>query len=173
MFSSDYAVAWVVFAIYSLSLLQRVCDNGMLLRAINETPTITRWALYTLALNLLLSVPLVIWVGMAGAAVATVCANIVTWFYALNKASAALKVSIHELFPFRFYMRTLLVAALSALPVIIVDDFISGDAVTLLLLKTVLYLITFSTLSSISGVCNKQDWVFLGRLIGLRPQTGY
>lgn len=173
LFSADYAVAWVVFAIYSLSLLQRVCDNGMLLRAINETPIITRWALYTLALNFLLSVPLVIWVGMAGAAVATVCANIVTWFYALRKASNALNVTMEELFPFRVYARTLLVAVMSALPVILIDDYFFAHAAVVLTLKIALYLVVFSIFSLLFRVCSKQDWMFVGRLVGYRPQTGY
>lgn len=174
LFSADYAVAWVVFAIYSLSLLQRVCDNGMLLRAINQTPTITRWALYTLTLNFVLSVPLVMWIGMAGAAIATVCANIVTWFYALYKASGALNVTMRDLFPFQTYARTLLVAVISALPVILIDDYFVVDAAAVvLLLKTALYLVLFSIISSALGVCSKQDWMFVGRLIGYRPQAGF
>ena len=173
LFSADYAVAWVVLAIYSLSLLQRVCDYGMLLRAINETPTITRWALYTLTLNFLLSVPLVMWIGMAGAAVATVCANVITWFYAMSRASQALDVTVGELFPVQIYLRTLLVAVISAIPVILLDDYFSAGVVAVLLQKVALYLLTFSMLSSLFGVCSKQDWIFIGRLVGYRPQTGY
>lgn len=173
MFSADYTAAWVVLAIYSVSMLQRVCDNGMLLRAINQTPVITRWALYTLAINFVLSVPLVMWLGMAGAAVATVCANTATWFYSLHKASSALRVTMHQLFPFRVYVRTLLVALMSAIPVVLIDDYLSASVMSMLMLKVVLYLTVFSILSSLAGVCSKQDWMFVGRLVGFRPQAGY
>ncbi len=173
-FSERYVSASLVFAVYSMGLFQRVCDNGMLLRAINETKTITRWALYTLTLNFCLSIPLVIWMGMVGAALATLCANIITWFFALGRAASAMNLGIGEIFPFRFYGQVLLTAIISTLPVIILQDQFPSLHHQALVWKVIVYLLTYSVVSTLAGLCNREDWIFMGRLLGLRSQqAGY
>jgi len=174
LFPDNYIAAYLVFAVYSLGLFQRVCDNGMLLRAINETKAITRWALYTLVLNLCLSIPLVIWMGMVGAAVATLCANFLTWFYALSRVSKSLEVEIGEVFPFKIYGQVLLTAIVSAVPIVILQDYFSSSHPMALAWKIIIYLLTYSVISTLAGLCNRQDWIFMGRLLSFRSQqAGY
>ncbi len=173
-FSENYAAASLVFAVYSLGLLQRVCDNGMLLRAIDETGTITRWAAYTLVLNFCFSVPLVLWMGMVGAALATLCAGVITWFYALGRAAGAMNLKIGDVFPFRFCGHVLVTATVAALPVIVLQDHFPPASGVALAWKSVVYVLTYALISTLAGLCNRQDWMFMGRLVGLRSQqAGY
>ena len=75
---------------------------------------------------------------------------------------------MRQLFPFSTYARILLVSVICAIPVVLLDGYMTTDPALALITKVVLYLTMFVVLSSLSGVCSKQDWLFLGRLVGAR-----
>jgi O-antigen/teichoic acid export membrane protein len=167
LFSASYASAGIVFAVYSLTLFQRVVDYSAVLRAINRTGAVTRWAAVTAVLNLVLSVPFVLWLGMVGAAVATLIATAASWIYILVITGWVLRVPFRRVFPFAFYGRALAVAALSAVPAVLLDGWVEIASGWTIAAKSVLYLATYVALSTISGVCTRRDWEFVAGLVGL------
>ena len=161
VFSPDYARAAIPFRIYTLILLHRVAAYSSLLKALGETRTITASALYLVGVNVMLSIPLVIWLGMAGPPLATLLANLVTWLYVLLKIRAVLGVRLRELFPFGPYTRTLLVAVLCGLPVYLGVEFLDMKPVAALSAKTAAYLLLFAGVATWTRVFLKEDWRYV------------
>jgi len=168
LFSHHYAGAGIVFAVYTLTLFQRVTDYSAVLRAINRTSVVTRWAGATALLNLVLSVPFVLWWGMVGAALATLVATIVSWVYILLVTSWVLNIPFARVFPFRFYARTLLVAVAAAFPALIVARWLQMPPGLSIALKSTLYLGTYALLSALSGLWTRSDRIFVAGLLGLK-----
>lgn len=171
LFSRQYAGAGIVFAVYTLTLFQRVTDYSAVLRAINRTGAVTRWAAATALLNLVLSVPFVLWMGMVGAAVATLVATIVSWVYILVVTSWVLNIPFARVFPFRFYGRTLLVAVAAAFPVVVLGRWLELSPGLAIGVKSLLYLGTYVLLSTLSGLWGRSDWLFVADLLGLRRRS--
>jgi len=171
LFSRQYEAASIVFSVYTLTLFQRVADYSAVLKAINKTRVVTGWAGLTAVLNLALSVPFVMWLGMVGAAVSTLLATFVAWLFILLVLAQVLDVPMREVFPFGFYSRTLTVAAVSALPALAAAYFIDASEAFDLLIKVVVYLAVFASAATLTGLAEKKDWIFLARFLGLRPRS--
>ena len=160
-FSKKYIEAAVPFRIYTIIIIHRVASYSSLLRAIDETRTITYSAIYLLVINIALSIPFVLLLGMAGPPLATLIASFFTWGYILNKIKLKLKVSLGEVFPFHFYFKTLVTAFVSAIPVLFVKfylEFPNGIKFVTLILC---YLVTYGIVASLAGVIKKEDWLRL------------
>jgi len=161
LFTEKYLNAVLPFQIYTLILLQRVTAYDAVLKAIDRTRVITLWALFTIAVNLVLCVPLVLWIGMAGAALSTLIANAVTWVYVLIKIGHGLGVKVKEVFPFRFYGRVLAAALLAAAAPVLLGAVTDLSAAAALMWKTAAYAGAFAFVSTRMGVCGRQEWDFL------------
>ena len=168
LFSRDYEGAAIVFSVYTLTLFQRVADYSAVLKAINKTRVVTGWAGLTVILNLLLCVPFVLWLGMIGAAVSTLLATFIAWFFVLIALSQVLDVPLREVFPFGFYSRTLTVAVVSAIPAVVAARWIDASEAFDLLIKIVVYFAVFSLLATLTGLAQAKDWRFLASLVGFR-----
>jgi O-antigen/teichoic acid export membrane protein len=169
LFSREYEGAAIVFSIYSLTLFQRVADYSAVLKAINKTRAITGWAGLSAVINLILSVPFVLWLGMVGAAVSTLIATFIAWLYVLLALSQILNVPLREVFPFGFYCRTLTVAVVSSIPALLAARMIDASAAFDLLIKVTVYFAVFAALATLTGIAGRKDWRFLASLVGLRP----
>ncbi len=170
LFSKDYLNAAWVFMVYSLVLFHRVGAYAAVLKAVNQTQVVTRWSVYTVLLNLCLSVPLVLWLGMIGAAIATLVAVGVTWIYVLRKIGHVLHVPFKRVFPFGFYTRVLVVAFAAAIPVVVLAMYVESSHGLGLIWKTVIYFASFGALSAITGIVQRSDIGFMAGLVGLRPR---
>ncbi len=170
LFSKDYVNAAWVFMVYSLVLFQRVGAYAAVLKAVNQTQVVTRWSVYTVLLNLCLSVPLVLWLGMIGAAIATLIAVAVTWIYVLHKIGHVLHVPLKRVFPFGFYLRVLVVAFAAAIPVLVLTLYVESSHGLGLVWKTFVYFVSFGALSAITGILQRSDVLFMAGLVGLRPR---
>lgn len=170
LFSEDYSNAAWVFMVYSLVLFHRVGAYAAVLKAVNQTHVVTRWSVYTVLLNLCLSVPLVLWLGMIGAAIATLVAVAVTWIYVLHKIGHVLQVPFKRVFPFAFYIRVLVSAFAAAIPVIVFATYVESSPGLGLIWKTVIYFIGFGALAAVAGILQRSDVLFMAGLVGLRPR---
>ncbi len=170
LFSADYVNAAWVFMVYTLVLFHRVGAYAAVLKAVNQTGVVTRWSIYTVLLNLCLSVPLVLWLGMIGAAVATLVAVGVTWVYVLRRIGDVLEVPLQRVFPFAYYTRVLVVAFAAAVPVVGLAMYLESSHGFGLLWKTVVYLASFSGLCAVTGIVQRADVLFVAGLFGLRPR---
>lgn len=168
LFSEQYINAALPFRIYTLVLFQRVTSYSSILKALGETKAITRQAVYIVLINLVLSIPFVMMWGMAGPPLATLIASIITWFYFLIKIKDAIGVRFKEVFPFKFYTKALGVSFAAGVPVLLLAQWLQTSFEMSLIWKITAYLLSFAVLSTITGVCKKEDWLFLGKVIGLK-----
>jgi O-antigen/teichoic acid export membrane protein len=157
LFTERYLNAVLPFQIYTLILFQRVTAYDAVLRAIDRTRMITLWALGTIVINVVLSVPLVIKLGMVGAALSTLIANVVMWFFVLAKIGEGLEVPLERVFPFRFYGLTLATAAAAGVPVMALPHALTVSAPVMLAAKIALYAASFAAAGSLTGVLGREE----------------
>ncbi len=168
-FSENYLAAVVPFRIYTLIILQRVAAYSSMLKAIGETKVISYSAVYLLVINLVLSIPLVIGFGFAGPPLAALIANLFSWGYSLVKIKSTLSVSLTQVFPFKFYGKTLATTLLAALPVLLLKFQVHlGDQINLAAM-VVAYMLCYGLFSRLSGVVKKEDWSYFLRVLHPAP----
>jgi O-antigen/teichoic acid export membrane protein len=170
LFSRAYEGAAIVFSIYTLTLFQRVADYSAVLKAINKTRIVTGWAGLTAALNLIMSVPFVLWLGMVGAAVSTLLATFIAWFFILLVMSQVLNVPLRAVFPFGFYCKTLTIAVIAAVPALLAAKAIDASEAFDLLIKVTVYFAVFAGLATLTGLAKRKDWKFLVTFFSFRQK---
>lgn len=168
MFSEKYIAAAVPFRIYTLIIFQRVAAYSSMLKALGETKVIIYSAVYMVVINLLLSIPFVMWLGMSGPPLATLIANIFTWGYALKKISNALNVPVAQVFPFRIYLKTLGVACATGLLMWLLKENLVMGHPAKLFVTVPIFIAGYALLASLSKVMSKEDWRGFARSIGIR-----
>ena len=171
LFGENYINAALPFRIYTLILFQRVTSYSSVLKAIGETRAVTSYAIYLILINLVLSIPLVIWLGIAGPPLATFLANIITWVYVLTKIRHALAIEFKHVFPFKYYGKTLLVSIAAGVPVLVLDKWLDTSFGIGLMWKTMFYFSSIALLFTATGICKKEDWLFIGKTIGFKSVT--
>ena len=169
VFSEKYIAAAVPFRIYTLILVQRVAAYSSMHRALGNTKIISYAAIYLVVINLGLSIPFVFLLGIAGPPTATLLANMFTWGYSLKKMANSLRVSLVEVFPFRFYSKTLFTAVIAALPVLLIKLNLNTYHIVSLIYMILSYLVFYAIFSKFTGVITREDWRFL--LKGLKIKT--
>ncbi len=167
--SEKYLAAAVPFRIYTVIIIQRVATYSSLMKAVNDTKTVTRSAIYLLIVNTVLNFPLIFMLGVVGPPLATLIANLFSWGYALTKIKNRLNVRLGQVFPFPFYIRTLLVATLAALPILLLKYQLDFSYHVRLLLLTPAYFVTYAIVASLTGVVRRDQWVRLLVAVKLKP----
>lgn len=157
LFPDSYADAAIPFRIYSLILLQRVASYSNMQKALGSTKEITYAAIYLFAINLVLSIPLVIWLGIAGPPLASLIANSFTWWYALSRIQRLLDVKFSEVFPWAFYGKTLGVAVLATLPFVWLKNVWEMPAGLDFAVLAIGYLLFYLLLARATKVIEKAD----------------
>lgn len=111
LFTREYLDAILPFQLYTLILLHRVAEYGMLLRAAGDTRSLWYASAFLLGANVLFSVPFTLQWGMVGAAIGTLVANELAWFFVLTRIARCMKVDVGRALPWRIYLSVLAVAA--------------------------------------------------------------
>lgn len=157
LYGEKYINSATPFFIYTFILLQRVASYSNMQKALNSTKEITRGAIYLFSINAILVVPFVLWLGVIGPPLASVVAQTFSWWYALNVIRKLMGVKFKEVFPFRFYGKTLLVAFIAAVPFYFLKqewDLPVGAAFAIL---AVSYLLAYILLARITNVISVDD----------------
>lgn len=171
LFSEEYINAVVPFRIYTLILLMRVTSYTAVLKAIGDTVSISRHTVLIALINLMLSIPFVIWWGAPGAASATLLASYCGWAYFLVKIREGLGVRFRDVFPFLFYSKTLLVAVAAAIPVLLLQFLMAFSAPSQLIWKITVYTGLYLLCAFAAGICHKGDFMMLARWLRLKPMA--
>jgi O-antigen/teichoic acid export membrane protein len=158
LFSVAYVEAALPFRIYTLIMLQRVASYSGMQRALGSTKTITWSAIWLFVVNIALSVPMVLWLGLAGPPVAAFLANMFVWWYSLNSIRSLLKADWAEVFPMGHYLKVLAIATLTALPVFLLKTRLDMAAELKFLLLATLYFILYAAVASALGFISREDW---------------
>ena len=115
LFTERYLAATLPFQIYTVILLHRVGEYGIMLRASGDTRQLWLASLLLLASNALLSLPLTLAFGMTGAAAGTLLANLIAWLFILTRIARVVDTKFSGVLPWGLYGRTLSIAVVSAL----------------------------------------------------------
>lgn len=169
LFPENYAEAVIPFRIYTVILLQRVASYSNMQKALGSTREITYSAIYGFVINAVLCIPFILWLGIAGPPLASLIANLFTWWYALSRIQILLKVKFSEVFPFAFYGKALLVAALATLPVFLLKNQWEMPAAIGFPVLAISYLLVYVILAKVTKILPEKDWNRLLR--GLRLRT--
>jgi O-antigen/teichoic acid export membrane protein len=159
LFPESYADAVIPFRIYTLILLQRVASYSNMQKALGSTREITLSAIYLFAINTVLSVVLVHWLGIAGPPLASLIANTFTWWYALDRIRRLLHIRFSAVFPFAFYGKALGVAVLATLPAFILKCQIEMSAAVGFMILTMVYLLTYLVLARATGIIHLKSTI--------------
>lgn len=157
-YPDNYADAVIPFRIYTFILLQRVASYSNIQKALGSTAPITYSAIYLFLINAVLSVPLVLWLGMAGPPLAALIANVFSWWYALRNIQQLLKIRFREVFPFGFYLKALGVAALAAVPVFGLKMAVDLPRYAGFFILVACYLPIYLMLARATGIIEEADW---------------
>lgn len=157
LFPESYAPAAVPFRIYSFILLQRVASYSNMQKALGSTREITKAAIYLFGINAVLCIPFVLWFGMAGPPLASLIANIFSWWYALRVIQKLVKTSFREVFPWAFYGKTLFVAAVATIPFFLLKNTWDLPPALAFGVLAIGYLMSYAMLAYFTNVIGKED----------------
>ncbi len=156
LYTQNYLASVPFFQIYLAILPLRVATYGILFMALKKTRYILWNSLFTLGLNLVLNLVLVRFIGMMGAALATV---LVTWLSTalyLFWIQKKLELKLGELFPFHALSKTALAAALAGLAALL-PLVILGQAWFVQLLAIAVFLLAYFWLGKALGAILPYD----------------
>ncbi|MEO1260918.1 MAG: oligosaccharide flippase family protein [Bacteroidota bacterium] len=157
LYSEKYRNAAVPFFIYTFILLQRVASYSNMQKALNSTKEITYGAIYLFSVNAILVVPFVLWLGVIGPPLASVVAQTFSWWYALNVIRKLMDVPFKEIFPFKFYGKTLLVAFIAAVPFYFLKNNWSMPEGIAFAVLAIGFLLTYILLARLTNVISSED----------------
>jgi O-antigen/teichoic acid export membrane protein len=143
LFTSSYAAATLPFQVHTIVLLHRVAEYGIVLRAAGDTRSLWWASVILLVANVLLSLPLTLTIGMLGAALGMLGANLVAWLYILSRIGRVMELGIGAVFPWGLYGRVLGVASVAALVAWQVSSLAPPAPVMQLVLRAVVFTILF------------------------------
>ena len=131
LFSADYAEAAVPFRVYLCLLPLRLCGYGAVVRALGRTRPVLVASLAALLANAALNYPFFLAFGLSGPALASIVAQGVAIAVLLRVVRGELSLGWAEVFPFRPVLRALVVAAVAAAPLLLVDRWLTGAGLRL------------------------------------------
>ena len=114
LFTESQIAAVLPFQIYTFVLFHRVAEYGLVLRSGGDTRSLWLATLLLMCTNVVVTIPLVLKFGMAGAAVGTLIGNAVAWPFVLSRIARMLSVSLGQVFPWRLYGNVLLLCGVCA-----------------------------------------------------------
>lgn len=151
-FTTDHLVAIVPFQIFSVILVHRIAEYGIILRAAGDTRGLWFASLSLLGSNAVLSLPLVAILGMTGATLGTLMANGIAWIYILRRIARVLGVPFSEVLPWRLYAYTLALATAVGGLVYAIGPLLPLETAPRLLAKAGIFLVVYAPASLALGL---------------------
>jgi hypothetical protein len=134
-----------------------VAEYGVILRSAGDTRSIWASSLVLLVGNLALSALLTVWLGITGAALGTLLANIPAWIFVLTRIAKTLDVGLGSVFPWKKYGLTLLASLGAGLPLVALKLWGGWPAWALLLGGLPLFVAGFVAAGSAVRVIGPQE----------------
>jgi O-antigen/teichoic acid export membrane protein len=166
LFTAGFAEAVIPFRIYLLLLPLRVCAYSGIIRAMGESRPVVTSSVVAFLLNAALAVPLWYLLGLAGPAVATVIAQVLSVGVLLRVIRDRLGLRWYQLLPYPTLARTFVVAGLAALPAALA--LLLPDDGLRLLAGAGLLLTGYLAVGRASGVLTAEDLAALRDLLVLK-----
>ncbi len=169
LFGSDYARSAIIFRLYALFTLGRVASFGSVIVAAGRPDYVLWAAMFSLLSNLLLSLPLLLWIGFSGPALGTALAFVPTVAIYCYFIAKACNVRLTQTFPLRSYLATVVVATIAAVPAWYAKVALHLPAATMLCLIGFVILAGFLGLGWVLRLVQAEDLRYLGRWLRLMP----
>ena len=169
-FPDGYGGAANVFRAYTLLTMARVTAFGAFMIAAGRPGFVLQSSLFTIASNVAISVPLVLWLGIAGAAIGTVAAFVPTVVIYCAYIARAWNVPLRSTFPLVAYTR---VVATAVVPVVLgfgAKAVFTVDPGVELAVVAVVVVGAFGALGTAVGLIGRDEWRFLGDWLRFRGQ---
>jgi O-antigen/teichoic acid export membrane protein len=116
LFSAEYTEAAVPFRVYLFLLPLRLCAYGAVVRALGKTKPVLIAAVAGLTANAALNYPMYALLGLAGPAVASILAQLVSIVILLYVIRHQLSIGWKQVFPYRAVGHALAIAVVAAVP---------------------------------------------------------
>jgi O-antigen/teichoic acid export membrane protein len=160
LFTKDYVDAAAVFRFYSVLTFLRVASYGNVIVAAGRPTFAVRAAGLGLFYNALLGIPLVLWLGFIGPAVAAASAfvlQVATYVFFIARAA---EVPAFKVFPLARYFRVLSLAALAGVAGYAVKRMLAGHVLIAFLAEVLTVLGVFVLLGLLTKTIARSDLAF-------------
>lgn len=169
LFTDDYARAAPVLRWYSLLSMCRVAAFGTVIVATGHSRHVLQAAIFSLVTNLLVSVPLVYFVGFEGPAMGTFLVFFPTVVFYCVAIGRATGLPARTIFPVVAYFRIVAIAALGGALALYVRDMLSVGPAAGLGITAVLVVVPFVLVGHLLGLISGTDWRLLAQHLRLIP----
>lgn len=159
VFGPSYDAAVLPFQIYTVIVLHRVTSYFGLMQSFGDTRSVMKISALLLGSNVVLSIPMTWWFGIAGTAIATAAANLLGWAVILRTLGRHMKLPAWRVVPFPFYLRVMAAAAVTGLLTLAIRSaLISVDNTSgALIVSGAMYVLIFLVTGSLFNVISSRD----------------
>ena len=144
MFGRQYRSGAPILVIFTVILLHRVAEYGVVLRAAGRTRELLSASLVLLVTNAIAASAFILIFGPIGAAIGTLIANIVAWLWVLKRVAAVLESSVKQVFPWKEWSQQIAIGLLCVTTCVIINALIDLTNVQFLLCKTSVVCLIFA-----------------------------
>ena len=144
MFGRQYRSGAPILMIFTVILLHRVAEYGVVLRAAGRTRELLIASLVLLITNAVAASILIIIFGPIGAAIGTLIANVVAWLWVLRQVAVVLKSSIKQVFPWKEWTQQIAIGLLCVTICIFIEALVDLTNVKSLICKTSVVCLIFA-----------------------------
>ncbi len=168
-FTEDYLAAAPVFRLYCLFTLGRVASFGSVMVAAGKPSYVLKSAGVALASNILISTPLVFWLGMVGPALGTVLAFIPTVVAYCWYIAKAVGLPFRKIFPVMAYLKVIAVGIPPCALAFAIQEYgpTMHPAVGLVVLAAIV-LVGYGIIGTLTRQIKREDWQFVWRWLRLK-----
>ncbi len=167
-FTDKYLAAVPVFRLYVLYTMGRVASYGVVILAAGESAQILKASIFTLASNLLLTIPFTIYLGFIGPAVGTVLAFIPSAAVYCYYISRALHIPWNRTFPLVQWLGIVLLGAVAVVPAVAIKFWTPVHPAVALFAYSISTLTAFIVLGRLSGQISGADLQFAADWLKLK-----
>ncbi len=165
VFGEQFTDAVIVFQIFTVTLFTRVSSYSGLLKSLGESRFVLTNSLLLVTLNLVFNILFVWLLGLYGAPIGTLLANLVALAVSLRKISSVIRVPISRLMPYGFHLKVTGVSFVTAIAVYYsLRGVLSSDG-WMLGSSAIAYLAGFVILGSVLKIITRTDREFVKSLV--------
>jgi len=168
LFTSKYAAAVPILRWYSILAIGRVASFGEVLVAAGRPGYALQAAGLSFAANIMLSLPLLWWLGFIGPAVGTALAFVASATFYCWRIARASGLRIRDTFPLFGYLRVVALGLVGVVGAVAVKFHFDAPAAVKLAAEGGVLIMSFALLGSLLGLISREDWRYLRNWLRLK-----
>jgi O-antigen/teichoic acid export membrane protein len=144
MFGRQYRSGAPILVIFTVILLHRVAEYGVVLRAAGRTRELLFASLVLLVTNAISASILILVFGPIGAAIGTLIANVVAWLWVLKRVAEVLESSVRQVFPWSEWAQQIGIGLICVMACVSIEALVDLTNVQSLICKTSVVCLIFA-----------------------------